>query len=385
MDARRGSYRGRYYRSGLRPRFRQRSFRPSLERTLRGGICRRGRRLSDLRPESVAARRLLVFGTVATVWIGASVAISVGFEEYGRHWWLGPADVVVQVLGLAMGAAMIALLAVYPDGRYDRTYELSLVKAAAGLAIAVPIALLVTRPALQPAWVFAWDEGANWTPPFPGYQVPSTSRLFRSWARRCACTWMRQSLSLRPRSHLGRAALPPSPSPRLQMRWPIFGILIVLLAPLSAVLDAIGVLATGVAQTIQIVALVALPASAAVGLVKPTLFDVDRAMRRSLLYAPLWIAIAGAYVGLAAALGLAASGAGLQLAVAVTIGATLLFEPLRRFLAGRAARWAYGESLGGEELVQRLGGTLEHTLDLDRLVSEVDVHRARASGWVGCA
>ena len=174
------------------------------------------------------------------------------------------------------------------------------------------------------------------------------------------------------------------PSARLQMRWPILGMLIVLLTPLSAILEAAGVLAGGVAQTIQIIALVALPASAAVGLVKPTLFDVDRAMRRSLLYAPLWIAIAGAYVGLAAALGLAASGAGLQLAVAVTIGATLLFEPLRRFLAGRAARWAYGESLGGEELVQRLGGTLEHTLDLDRLVPEVAAiaREGFGVGWV---
>ena len=55
-------------------------------------------------------------------------------------------------------------------------------------------------------------------------------------------------------------------------------------------------------------------------------------MRRSLVYAPVWIAIAGAYVGIAAALGLAASGAGLQLAIAVTIIATVLFEPARRAL-----------------------------------------------------
>ena len=63
-------------------------------------------------------------------------------------------------------------------------------------------------------------------------------------------------------------------------------------------------------------------------------------MRRSLVYAPLWIAIAGAYVGIAAALGLAASGAGVQLAIVVTIVVTVLFEPARRHLSGgrRAGR-----------------------------------------------
>ena len=89
------------------------------------------------------------------------------------------------------------------------------------------------------------------------------------------------------------------------------------------------------------------------------------------VYAPLWIAIAGAYVGAAAALGLAASSAGLQLAIVATILATVLFEPARRHLAGRARRWAFGESLSGQELIRQLGATLEHTLDLDQLVADV--------------
>ena len=94
-------------------------------------------------------------------------------------------------------------------------------------------------------------------------------------------------------------------------------------------------------------------------------------MRRSLAFAPLWIAIGGVYIGLAAALGLAASGAGLQLAIVVTILATVLFEPARRHLARRAATWAYGESLTGEELIRRLGQTLTHTHDLEQLVRAI--------------
>ena len=108
-----------------------------------------------------------------------------------------------------------------------------------------------------------------------------------------------------------------------------------------------------------------------IGLVKPDLFDIDRAMRRSLVYVPLWIAIAGAYIGVAALLGLAASGEGLQLAIAVTIVATVLFEPARRALVARAGRWAFGESLSGEELVRRLGATLEHTLDIEQLTAAI--------------
>ena len=108
-------------------------------------------------------------------------------------------------------------------------------------------------------------------------------------------------------------------------------------------------------------------ASLVIGLVKPDLFDIDRAMRRSLVYVPLWIAIAGAYIGVAARSGCAASGEGLQLAIAVTILATLCSSPRAGRSSRRAGRWAYGESLSGEELVRRLGATLEHTLDREQL------------------
>ncbi|HEV2755125.1 MAG TPA: sensor histidine kinase [Actinomycetota bacterium] len=325
------------------------------------------------RPENVAARRLLLSGTAATSWIGASVAVAVGLESYGRTWWLGPANVGVQLLGLVMWAATIALLAVYPDGAYGRVYERRLVRVLAGLAVGVPLALLVCRPALQPAWVFAWDEAAGPTGGWP--RIPSPFHVealaFLGTPLRA---YLDSALALSPvigAIVVWRRYRRLPESGRMQVRWPLFGALVALLTPLSAILQTLGALSLGIGQAIQVCALTALPATVAIGLVKPTLFDVDRALRRSLLYAPLWIAIAGAYVGLAAALGLAASGKGLQLAVLVTIGATLLFEPLRRALARRAARWAYGESLSGDELVQRLGSALEHTLDLERLVSEV--------------
>ena len=74
-------------------------------------------------PGHLAARRLLVFGALATIWIGSTVGVVVAYEAQGNQWWLGPANVAVQFVGLGMEAAMIALLAVYPDGRYHRPYE----------------------------------------------------------------------------------------------------------------------------------------------------------------------------------------------------------------------------------------------------------------------
>lgn len=328
-----------------------------------------------VRPEHVAARRLLVFGVAAVIFISAAVALALAFDSYGRAWWLGPANIAVQLLGLAEGAAMIALLAVYPDGAYGRRYEQRLVRAVAGLAVAIPLALLLARPTLQPAWVFVWgaDAAEAAAPGFPAIASPihigvlsvlgAPLRGYLDAALVLAPLVGGVIIALRYRRLRAQQ--------RLQIRWPMYGVLVVLVAPVAVGLQEAGVLSLAVSDAIVIVALAALPASVVIGLVKPDLFDVDRALRRSLVYMPLWIAIAGAYVGVAAALGLAASGAGLQLAILVTIVATVLFEPARRSLVARARRWAYGESLSGEELVRRLGATLEHTLDLEQLTAAI--------------
>ncbi len=339
------------------------------------------------RPDHVAARRLLAFGVVGTIWITATVAIAVGFEHAGRDWWLGPANVAVQIVGLAMGAAMIASLAVYPDGAYGHRFERRLVCAVAALAVTVPLVLLLVSPTLHPAWVFAWeaenpDPG---TPVFP--DIPSPVHV--GWLGFLGAPlrgYVDAALALAPATSAVVVALRYRRLParqRLQIRWPVYGVLAILLAPVAEVLKAAGILSGVAADSIVIAVLAALPASVLVGLVKPDLFDLDRALRRSLVYAPLWIAIAGAYVGVAAAVGLAASAAGLQLAILVTILATVLFEPARRHLVGRVSRWAYGESLSGEEMVRRLGSALEHTLDLEQLLTAITaiVRDGLGVGW----
>lgn len=325
------------------------------------------------RPETVAARRLLLFGAISTAWIGATVGIITVFEDVGRQWWLTPGNVAIQILGLSMWAAMISLLAVYPDGEYRRRHFLVIARTVSVLAVLVPLGLLVVQPDLHPAWMFAWGGDEATAVEFP--DIPSPLHVpvlaFLGLPMR---TYLDAALAGLPVvavvvGWLRYRSLPADE--RLAMRWPIYGLVTLLVAPLSGVLQALGALSEGSGQLLQIAALSALPASLAVGLVRPGLFDVDRMMRRSVVYAALWTAIAVAYVGAAAALGLAASGEGVQLAIAATAGASLLFEPARRYLARRVARWAYGETVTGEELVRRLGGALEHTHDIEHLIATV--------------
>ena len=56
-----------------------------------------------VRPEQVAARRLLALGAAATIFISAAVALALAFDAHGREWWLGPANVTVQCSGWPRG------------------------------------------------------------------------------------------------------------------------------------------------------------------------------------------------------------------------------------------------------------------------------------------
>jgi signal transduction histidine kinase len=325
-----------------------------------------------MRPDEPAARRLLMFGAVATVFIGSVLGLALAVDELGEGWWLGPANVAVQVVGLAMEAAMIALLAVYPDGSYGRRYEQRVVRTATAIVVLVPIGLLVTRPSLHPCWIFSWDGGAGAS---AVTDIPSPFHLeLLAFLGGPLGVFHDAALTLGPLTGAVLVVLRYRRLPtaeRAQIRWPTYGLLTLLITPLALVMDELDLLTVAITDLIAIIPLALLPASIVVGLVKPDLFDVDRAARRTLVFAPLWIAIAGAYIGTAAALGFAASSLGLQVAVLVTILATVLFAPVRRRLASGAASWAYGESLSGTELVRLLGETLEHPRDPQQLTAAI--------------
>lgn len=324
------------------------------------------------KPQLTAARRLVVFGSAAMIFLATTVGLAEAFEARGQEWWLAPANVGVQALGLSMEAAMIALLAVYPNGRYGRRYERRVVLVAAGLAVVVPVALLVARPLVYPSFSFSWETGAE-PVGFPDIASPLHLPVLSSLGGPLAIL-LEASVTLGPLVGAVLVVLRYrrlGSKERAQIRWPTYGLLGLLLAPLAMLLDVSGLVTVGTTDVVAIVALTLLPASVVIGLVKPDLFDIDEAMRRTVIYAPLWIAIAGTYVGIAAALGFAASSLGLQLTILVTILATLLFAPLRHRLTRRAATWAYGETLSGDAMVRLLGETLEDPREPEQLARDI--------------
>jgi signal transduction histidine kinase len=327
-------------------------------------------------PENVVGRRLLVFGVVTVLFnLSQNLLLYALFDHGPPGWWFGPANVVQQMLGLSLGVFLLATLAVYPDGIYQRRYERRLVYGAAALVVVVPLLALLARSTLMPAAIFEWISGSRAAADelFPAIASPihvaalafldAPVRFFLSIAFTAIPFWAGVVLALRYRRLRAER--------RLQLRWPMYAGVATIVTGIEGLVWQVADIPYAVSIVTEIGALIIVAASLVIGLVKPDLFDIDRAMRRSLVYVPLWIAIAGAYIGVAALLGMAASGAGLPIAIGVTIVATVLFEPARRALVARAGRWAFGESLSGEELVRRLGATLEHTLDSEQLTAAI--------------
>lgn len=118
-----------------------------------------------------------------------------------------------------------------------------------------------------------------------------------------------------------------------------------------------------------IVAIASLPIAISLAVLRPDLLDVDRLIRRSLVYGALWASIAGVYVAAAAGLGMAASRRfPLGLAIVLTVAATLLFQPARARLERAADRWVFGTRTDPAHLVSRLGTALAETVELESLL-----------------
>ncbi len=97
--------------------------------------------------------------------------------------------------------------------------------------------------------------------------------------------------------------------------------------------------------------------------------NVDRVVRRSIVYGLLWTSIALVYVTIAATAGAAAETL-LPVGWAVAIGliVAIAFQPVRTRLEGLADRWVFGAKTDATQLVVGLGESLAGTYDLDTLL-----------------
>jgi signal transduction histidine kinase len=107
--------------------------------------------------------------------------------------------------------------------------------------------------------------------------------------------------------------------------------------------------------------------------------------RRSVVYAALTLGVAGLYLAVAAAPGLALGRTmPVELAVLLTIVAAFAFQPLRRRLQALADRFAFGDRVNRYELLTGLGATLEQAVELDKLLPRLaaTVRRGLGARWV---
>ncbi len=156
---------------------------------------------------------------------------------------------------------------------------------------------------------------------------------------------------------------------RRSIRWLL---LPVILLPIGVVAELLlggdgagGVVIWLLWMTVMLVIVVAVT----MGLLAPGGLDVDTVLRRTVVYGVLWLAITGAYVGVAT---LAGTAAGRYLpvpwAVAIALAAALLFQPARRRLERIADRWVFGRRTDPAEAIVALGSTLSQTFELETLL-----------------
>lgn len=325
------------------------------------------------RGENRAVRRLLVLA-VATLTAQAIGDVLSGFYvRNGLPGWAWLANLVDLLIQQSTNVAWVGLLAVFPDGRYQRPYERAVVWLVAAGALLVPVLILLSSPSIPSDGIFLWS----------GRQPPSPLYL-------SSAVGLQPALPIPVGPIVGVALLglramrlrPSGPD----LRWAVLIVSLFCLLPVANGLVELGLIGRDVFAALFLIIFSVVASSLAIGLLRFHLFEVELVIRRSTVYGVAWTAIALVYAGLAAGFGLAAS-LRYQVAVAilVTIAATIAFQPARMWLERLADRLVYGRRLGGYEVMRRLGAAFDETLELEAVGPRLAQAVAEGMGamWVG--
>ena len=180
---------------------------------------------------------------------------------------------------------------------------------------------------------------------------------------------------------------------RALMRWLLYTLLAaVALLGLAQLGLATGVLPPWAWEVligcISVATMLMVAVSIVVGVLRHGLFDIDVVFRRSAVFAVLWLGIGALYVAVAATPGLALGGdIPVELAVLLTIGVAVAFQPVRRRLESWADRRVFGRRVDHYEVLRTLGTTLEQSIGLTELMPRLAgaVREGLGARWVRVA
>jgi signal transduction histidine kinase len=303
-----------------------------------------------------AARRLLAVGALHLAAFGMSATAAWMLREQPAGAWL--AHLLSEQLFLAGLAAFVGLFAVFPTGTYERPYERHATRAAAAVAVTLPVIQLLASPA-QPLVV---QVGS----PPPVVHSPLHVPALAALAPLSAVVSLLPVLGVVLFVLRYRRA---SPHDRTRMRWPLVSVAVGATGILANLLP--GVPGT-VADVVVVTALASFPVTVLVGIRRHRLLDVDLVLSRTLVYAVLSAAITLVYGVGVGALGLAAGArVDVQTAVVVTIVTAVLFQPARQRLERLADRLVRGRRREGYPLLRELGSRLEQDVSISDVADAV--------------
>jgi DNA-binding NarL/FixJ family response regulator/signal transduction histidine kinase len=338
------------------------------------------------RPDHPQARRLLLVAAASAVGVAIESVVRGVYREIGPGDWLWAANLAHQYTSVIAGAAAGVLLASYPEVEPEPGWQRRVTRALWWSLALPPLMLLTHERLVVSPYLF---ESPAPEPPASPMAVEWLS--FLGWApivlfASSVAGVVGGLLMLLRYVRGGR-------DQRLRMRplaftivagAPIFGGYALLLA--AGVPEDSTAYALLGALTLPVLFMI--PVSIAISVLRYRLFDIDVALRRSVVYGVLVTGIAVVYLAVAAAPGLALGHQlPVQLAVVMTVVAAVAFHPLRRRLEVLADRWVFGERASGYQLVTAFGATLEQAVDLTELLPRLarTVRQGLGAQWVRVA
>jgi hypothetical protein len=174
-----------------------------------------------------------------------------------------------------------------------------------------------------------------------------------------------------------------SPEERQQTRWVLFGLtvgfigiyayaILTSLFPQLNEFSRVGIYFQMVGQLLSYLALLAVPVTFAIAILRYRLWDIDVVIRRTLVYSLLTISLALFYFGIVILIQilLPVTGQQSQLAIVIsTLAIAALFTPLRRRIQNGIDRRFYRRKYNTQQVLARFSETARYEADLERLTA----------------